>query len=64
MELHETIESEMKWGVRYNIMRVASGWIYQPIARTQDGKDTFLPAVFVPYDNKFIESKPFNYTKE
>ena len=28
LELNETLHAEMKWGVRTDIIRVPSGWIY------------------------------------
>jgi hypothetical protein len=48
LEVGETLIAEMKWGIRYDIMRVPTGWIYQPINRPVNGKDEYLNPVFVP----------------
>jgi hypothetical protein len=53
LELNETLHAEMKWGVRTDIIRVPSGWIYQFIKREQNGKDKYIGNCFVPYDNTF-----------
>lgn len=49
LKLHEVLQGEMCWGMRYDIMRVASGWIYQPISRPYNGQDTYLQPIFVPF---------------
>lgn len=53
LKLNETLYAEMKWGVRIDIMRVAGGWIYQPINREYNGKDHWLSPCFVPFNNEF-----------
>jgi hypothetical protein len=57
LTMHETLEAEMKWGVRHAVTRVATGWIYQPIIRHKDGKDEYLVPVFVPTDNVIYNYK-------
>ena len=54
LQLNEILSAPMKWGVRIDIMRVAGGWIYQPISRKYNqGDDTYLSPCFVPYNEEF-----------
>lgn len=54
LRLHETLNSPIKYGIRFDITKVSGGWIYQPINRVADGKDEYLSPCFVPYDNEFL----------
>lgn len=47
LQLHEYIEEPMQWHVRYRIIRVVGGLIYQPINRDLKGNDTWLTPIFV-----------------
>jgi hypothetical protein len=48
LEIHEVLYAPMQWGVRYDIMRVHGGWIYQPINRDRNGGDSWMQPCFVP----------------
>lgn len=59
LKLHETLNEEMKWGLRTDVTRVAGGWIYQPIYREYHGKDKYLSPCYVPYNNEFQSIEKF-----
>lgn len=66
LELHEELVAEIKWGVRTNITRVATGWIYQSVNRLRTGRDEYLQPVFVPFPEEqiFAELKEGNNEQE
>lgn len=55
LKLHETLETEMKWGLRYAITRVPDGWIYQGINRPYNGNDVYTSTTFVPYNKEYYK---------
>lgn len=54
LELHETIEAKAKEGIRHDITRVATGWIYQSIFRNHRGDDEYRGMVFIPFPEEQI----------
>jgi len=52
LKLNETLYGNMKYGLRTDITRVASGWIYQPIIRKLSGDDEYIYPCFVPYSEE------------
>ena len=51
LKIGETLKDEIKLGLRTDITRVPTGWIYQFINRTTNGIDEYVGNCFVPLKN-------------
>lgn len=49
MNLGDELNQTMRWGIRYNILRVPRGWIYRFINRPFDKQDIEIGTQFVPH---------------